>query len=302
MSTKLYIIGNGFDLHHGISSSYGHFKNYVKQNNNQLFQALEKYFDPVQLWSDFEGTLADLDTDRIMEEASNFLVDYGADNWSDAFHHDYQYEINERLKLVTTDLKEIFTEWILSLDIPSSYDSLLKLDREARYLNFNYTPTLSKLYRINIDNIIYIHNEAQDISSNLLLGHGFVPKSPESGQWDEDIDVRIEEGQRFIDDYFLESYKPVREIIENKKSFFDSLINIDEIIVYGHSLAEVDLPYFDEIIKRVNLFNTKWRVSYYSAVEYHEKRETLLNLGVPEKNITIGKLSDFDTNQLLLFI
>src|ERR1051326_1208662 len=92
-SKKLYIIGNGFDLYNKIKSKYSDFREYVRETNKELFENIEKYFNPESLWSDFEQTLADLDTDRIVDEASNYLASYADDNWRDSGHHDYQYEI-----------------------------------------------------------------------------------------------------------------------------------------------------------------------------------------------------------------
>lgn len=298
--STLYVIGNGFDLHHGIASSYWNFRNYVKQKNERLFEALEKYFNPDQLWSRFEAELAELDTDHILDEAANYFESYGSENWSDAFHHDYQYEIGERIKLVTTELKKIFTEWVCSLDIPSEREDMLKLNRDAHFLNFNYTPTLCKLYKIKSNNITYIHNEAIDESCDLLLGHGINP-GPLPQRGEEDEDVRITEGQQIIDQYFLDSYKPVEKIILEKQPFFDGLTTIEEVNIYGHSMADVDLPYFEEIIKRLDQSKVKWRVSYYNADEKDEKLATLLELGIPKELITIDQLANFDSGQLQLF-
>ena len=64
---KLYIIGNGFDIHHKIKSKYSDFKNYVKEQDRNLFEALEKYFNSDELWSDFEETLAYINTDVIID-------------------------------------------------------------------------------------------------------------------------------------------------------------------------------------------------------------------------------------------
>lgn len=298
-STTLYIIGNGFDLYHGVPSSYWHFRNYVETKNTDLFDALERYFNPDQLWSNFEATLADLHTDHILDEAGNYYENYGAENWSDAFHHDYQYEISERIKLVTIELKKIFTEWVLSLNIPLHRDNMLQLNREEIFLSFNYTPTLSKLYKVNPTNITYIHNEAKSEDSELLLGHGVNPgQFPERGS--EDQDIRITEGQELVDQYFLDSYKPVYKIIEEKKQFFDSLQQIKEVNIYGHSMADVDLPYFREIINRLDPSQVKWRVSYFKKEEYEQRLTTLVNLGIPEENIIIDKLENFDTGQLRL--
>ena len=39
--------------------------------------------------------------------------------------------------------------------------------------------------------------------------------------------------------------------IANHSSFFDSLYDIKQIIVIGHSMSKVDWPYFREIIKNI---------------------------------------------------
>jgi len=63
---KLYIIGNGFDLHHEINSSYSHFKTYFKQNGTDFFDRIEVYFkNSNELWSSFEIELANLNNNCI---------------------------------------------------------------------------------------------------------------------------------------------------------------------------------------------------------------------------------------------
>ena len=62
----LYIIGNGFDLYHGLPTSYGHFSDYVKEHDNELAELVEKYyFHKINsdFWSDFEENLSGLDDD-----------------------------------------------------------------------------------------------------------------------------------------------------------------------------------------------------------------------------------------------
>ena len=38
---RLYIIGNGFDMRHGLPTGYKHFKSYVEKNNQDLYDAIE---------------------------------------------------------------------------------------------------------------------------------------------------------------------------------------------------------------------------------------------------------------------
>lgn len=40
---RLYIIGNGFDMRHGLPTGYKHFKSYVEKNDQDLYDAIEEY-------------------------------------------------------------------------------------------------------------------------------------------------------------------------------------------------------------------------------------------------------------------
>lgn len=44
MEKTLYIIGNGFDLHHGIPSSYKAFGEYLRRSDAKTYEVVEKYF------------------------------------------------------------------------------------------------------------------------------------------------------------------------------------------------------------------------------------------------------------------
>jgi hypothetical protein len=192
---QLYIIGNGFDIYHGVKSRPSHFKDYVEKNEKTLFEALEEYFNTAELWSDFEETLANIDAEKIVDDASKFLVSYGAEDWSDAYHHDYQYEIQKSINVVTITLKEHFSNWILSLDIPNIVK--LKIPPSSIYLTFNYTDTLERNYKIPSSKIIYIHNKAFDEMSTLILGHSRkpIPDNSLNNNVDyQDQDVRVAEG------------------------------------------------------------------------------------------------------------
>ncbi|MBU3660375.1 MAG: hypothetical protein FGM14_10920 [Flavobacteriales bacterium] len=293
MSNKrLYIIGNGFDIFHGVKSRYSDFKDYVEKNDNDLFEALEEYFNTDELWSDFEETLAYIDTDKIVDDASDFLVSYGADDWSDAYHHDYQYEVQRAINVVTVALKEHFTKWILSLDIPNKVK--LKLPAASLYLTFNYTDILERNYKISPSKIIYIHNKAINESSTLILGHSRQPTPDNSFDnevdW-EDQDVRVSEGNRILDNYFEETYKNTDTIIKEKQSFFGQLSNIEEVFVLGHSISPVDIKYFQTVFNTVSK-NATWTVSYYSDDQKDKLTETLISIGVTVNKINLVKLID----------
>lgn len=289
---RLYIIGNGFDIFHGVKSKYSDFKDYVEKNDNDLFEALEEYFNTDELWSDFEETLAYIDTDKIVDDASDFLVSYGADDWSDAYHHDYQYEVQRAIDVVTVSLKEHFTKWILSLDIPDTVK--LELPVSSLYLTFNYTDTLERTYKIPPAQIIYIHNKAINETSTLILGHSRQPTPDNSfdkeADW-EDQDVRVAEGNRILDSYFEETYKNTDTIIKENKSFFGKLSSIEEIFVLGHSISPVDIKYFQTVFNTVSK-NSTWTVSYYSDDLKEKFTKTLISIGVSADKINLVKLAE----------
>ena len=82
---KLYIIGNGFDLWHGLPTSYDQFYQYAKEtldNLEEYFYIEEKKCGP---WSDFENSIGTFDW-KSMYDAYDY-TDITADNFktSEAF-------------------------------------------------------------------------------------------------------------------------------------------------------------------------------------------------------------------------
>ena len=81
MTTKLYIVGNGFDIHHGIPSSYSEFGKFLLARDRETAQLFEEYFSVDELfWSEFESRLASFDAYGLLERAVDFLVPYCAED------------------------------------------------------------------------------------------------------------------------------------------------------------------------------------------------------------------------------
>lgn len=296
----LYIIGNGFDLHHRIPSGYADFGRYVSGVDPSLHRLFENYFSSNGNWADFENTLAHLDVDLILDEASTYLVSYSADDWSDAFHHDYQYEIDHLVSSLSEGLKKRFTEWVCRLDIPAPSACkvpLLHLPLFSRYLTFNYTNTLQKLYGISPDRITYIHNQATGIGSDLVLGHGVSPKtiaSLNAGADLENQDTRITQANECIDDYFSRTYKPTDRVISTHQAFFDSLSDVKRICVLGHSFSEVDWPYFSLIAEKTKVSGPHWVASYHDETKISLIKEAFYEFGIPAARITYARITDIN--------
>lgn len=297
-SRLLYVIGNGFDLYHQIPSGYADFGRYVSGVDSRLHRLFENYFSFDGNWADFENTLAHLDVDLILNEASTYCVPYSADDWSDAFHHDYQYEIDRIVSSLSVELKRRFTEWVLRLTIPdpsSCAVPLLDLPLHARYLTFNYTNTLQKLYGFSSDRITHIHNYAAGLDSDLVLGHGVNPKTIGSINAGADLgaqDTRVTQANECIDDYFSRTYKPTDRVISAHQKVFDSLSDVKRICVLGHSFAEVDWRYFALMAEKTKASNPHWIVSYHDETNIPLMKRALFEFGLPAVTVTYACITD----------
>lgn len=270
----LYIIGNGFDLHHGVQSSYAAFGEYLKEVDAETYDQLERYFSVDEnFWWEFEAQLAHLDTDSLIDDAGVHLASYGADDWSDSGHHDYEYELKRVVTAISSTLRRRFGEWVRQLVIPSPTmvtDKLLPLRRDARYLTFNYTDTLQRLYGIPDASVLHIHGAAAREKDQLILGHGWerTPADYFTHNIDhESADVRVIGGYEIVDDYFTKTFKPTARVIETHQPFFQGLSGIKKIFIMGHSLSHVDLPYLMEMRRHLSDGEIQWQVSFHGSSE-----------------------------------
>ncbi|BCL74729.1 hypothetical protein JHS3_04650 [Jeongeupia sp. HS-3] len=293
----LYIVGNGFDLHHGIPSSYAAFGRYLEEVDAETYGQLERYFSvDDDFWWQFEAQLAHLDTDSLLDDAAAYLPSYSAEDWSDAGHHDYEYELDRVVAAISSTLRLRFSEWVRQLVIPSPtllIGKLLPLRRDARYLTFNYTETLQRVYGIPNTSVIHIHGAAAYANDQLVLGHGWERTAIDSfnhGIDPESADVRVMGGNEIIDRYFTETFKPTARVIESHQPFFQSLSGIKKIIIMGHSLSSVDLPYLLELRRHLGNGDVQWQVSFHESPE--EAEAGVDSMGVEVKGVRFVPLTE----------
>lgn len=320
---KMYVIGNGFDLHHGLNTRYQSFAFYLAEDNREIYNLLNTYYglpditnpkttdDEYGQWSRFEEALADLDYQGVLEDNSDLIANPASDDFRDRDWHSYQIEMELIIKQLTTELKANFNKFILNVayDKDLSAVKLLDISKDSIFLNFNYTETLEKYYNIDPALIKYIHNKADNLNVNIILGHGTDPEgfnepeeTPPDGltpeeldEWNEqkgeEYDFSYEMAKQEILGYYFASFKDTQSIIHDSTDFFDSLKSIEEVYVLGHSISHVDIEYFIKL--KSSLPNTiKWVVSYFSERERNAHLEALLGLGIAPNNIRQIKLVD----------
>ena len=116
MSQTLYIIGNGFDIAHGIKSRYADFKAFVFSNGNpQLIDLMDVFFsNKRELWGDVENALGEYDENRILDFCKpdgKFDMEHSLRD--SAIIEDSPDSI---FKPTIDEFIETFNEWVNSID------------------------------------------------------------------------------------------------------------------------------------------------------------------------------------------
>lgn len=293
---KLYIIGNGFDIAHGIQSKYDSFRDFLINNYPDYYSSIMfGYNYAKELWKDFENELPlcaiyieenGLQMGKEMSEKLDYdsMDDMGIGIWLDE-QYKFLNELPKYLRL-----------WIESID--TSKKMFYKIDKESKFLTFNYTDTLERVYSINPNNIKHIHGYVRNKIEELVIGHC-------NRKIISDALKMKRENEKYFCDFAISTYnlilkycnnilKKTDKIIEKNAEFFENLSDIDEVVVIGHSLGKVDFPYFNKVINSIGE-NTIWNVYYYESSDEKIFKEILCNLGIREENIIMLSTQEIKT-------
>ena len=265
-ATTLCVIGNGFDLAHGVPSSYSKFRDGLGRRS-ELRETLETYIRNDALWWNFEEALADLDLNSPSMAIPEMLDAFNAYD-PDAQMADYYAAIDMAMSpvdTITNELPKRFRKWIESLDVDIANKPLKNIVKPgAKYLNFNYTEFAETLY--GAQNVCYIHGSRKNRKAKLILGHSYKKSVPDvsvkmprfkDGFKRGMVNAAFDDAMVHAGWYDQATTKNSRQIIKDNESFFDGLSDIDTIIVIGHSLSEVDMEYFEKIRSVVHS-DAKW--------------------------------------------
>ncbi|WP_458124723.1 bacteriophage abortive infection AbiH family protein [Paenibacillus sp. Z3-2] len=289
---SLFIIGNGFDLAHGIKTSYEDFRLYLKENYpNASFDGVVPEgimmpdggisydgFDTVGFlievisnaepdrnkWSDLETSIGFLDLDE-------YLDDWFDDEDDNDYHKVYRnQDVASNLVGAILEITDYFSEWIDTIEIDEftpkkSFIELINAENDL-FLTFNYTQTLESLY--NAMNVCHIHGEQ---GGKLLFGHGN----------DEDYTDKYIDQYIGSEDYLQEMQKQLRKdtagaIIQNQEFFNGIREAVDKIYSYGFSFSEVDQVYIEEICSKNKTDNVTWLLNDFDDETKREEYKKII--------------------------
>lgn len=251
MATKLFIIGNGFDIWSGIDSQFTRFRHFYYDNqrrfvrelclpiygtnNGHLITDLELvYGDPYNcfeltecFWNQFETNLASISFANItkyFDDTPKGTIELANTLFNSKELLDYAFE-----------------NWVKSLTVPDRNDAFC-FDEDCYFINFNYTDTLNTVYGVNSNNVFHIHGSIKP-GDSIIYGHSMHAYHAPNSLRDNGNNRLFLVGQaRYqFDKHALQNYLRLYCYLNLSGV---SLNNISDVYVLGHSFNAADSFYF----------------------------------------------------------
>lgn len=298
--SHLYVIGNGFDLHHNMKTQYTDFRNWLEAEDEPALNTIMELFGEgdVEWWKDFEKNLANaITSDIVQNELIEHYPDFGSEDFSDADWYAAEYAVENVLSDAYDEIRDAFNQWVEQIEKGDENRKIRIETEDAIFLTFNYTATLEDLYGIDENKILHIHGKACT-GDELVLGHGASEDEieqiveRENPEDEEGDDLVVQQAKFAAIHGVYNQRKKVSEIINKYEDWFTALEDVTTIHFYGHSFCDVDIPYFEKTLSVVNRDNITIEVSDYE----NENREAIVafmqNHGVRPDQYSIIDLED----------
>ncbi len=303
--TTLYIIGNGFDIHHGINSRYTDYETWLEVNMPEVYgKILENFMHTdSDWWKDFEQNLSTFNVEGYAaERARENYPDLFGDNLAREFDT-IVYESKQDAEILLHEILQSFESWIRSLNAPNPTKRISIRRGQSLFINFNYTSTLEEIYGIPKCHICHIHGSV-DGSEPFIVGHGRIPPKRNSGEVLIDEDERdyvTDMAEQAVPEAATVLHKDVQGIIEKHWDVWEKLANVERICIYGFSFSEIDMPYLQHILRNVSS-DVAFEISYYSDEDYQKILKFMYDNNFKPWQYQLVKLSDLiSDSQLSLF-
>lgn len=305
---NLYIIGNGFDLHHDIQCSFLNFMEWIKENDKDLLSKLVQVYHNAyehNWWKDFENNLALLNISYYANKIGNLYDPEYIKEGSIEEKKEYaSQKVIEEFDIIKDTLRHDFQKWLSEAYEKSPKDKKIQIPNEdCIFLTFNYTKTLEDIYEIDAKHIYHIHGIIDDKDS-MVVGHGLgmselndmlESQEPRIGEfWSKKLNrmTRLQivkpKHKELATLSSLESIvslkKDVGGCIEKNQLFFNKIFDIERIYVYGFSFSSIDMPYLEKIIRRTKP-ETHWVISWYSQEDKRRIMDFIIRHDI--QNITL---------------
>ncbi len=298
MLNNLFIIGNGFDLAHGMETSYAHFQNYLRKTYPKadgkkllipagtMMPDGDITYDDVDvvsflmyiissaepngdMWSDLEESLGRLDFGDCFDTLSPIYDKEGdLDDWKNMYS---RQDLARNIEYVCLMITDYFRKWIHTIridhKITSKMDFASLIDSDCDYfLNFNYTETLEVIYKVK--NVCHIHGKQR---GKLIFGHG-----NRTDYYEENMS-RFTGAEDSLQDIHNALQKNTYETIKDHAEFFDEITKcVKDIYSFGFSFSAVDQIYIKKICESLDTCDATWYLNDFDVDDTREKFKKII--------------------------
>ncbi len=302
---RLFILGNGFDKAHLLSTDYTDYRKYIEENNPSLLNNIESAYGvwkDIKFWEDFEERLGEGDEFEAefynmgIQSIEEMITDEG-DEMPDVeqtlrTHFEVYYRFME-------ELGESFCDWVRTIDLEEVIPTY-RFDKTDLFFTFNYTKVLEEVYGIPNSRVVHIHGSVDD--DCVVIGHGNKAKVEEYEEEENKCEEELEKNMAVIFGGISEFYRlSLKNPEENMIHVpFGEYAGVKEVHIMGHSLGDVDIPYFAEIKKAVES-NAEWFLYIYdlsSSTFPTGKIKKLEGVGIDSSHIHIEDSKRFPVKRL----
>lgn len=290
---------------------------WIKENDASLVSRLDQAYNNAwdyNWWRDFENSLAKLNISYYANMKGNLYdPEYIKDGSIEERTELASRKVIEDFDRIKDSLKRDFQKWLLEAYENCSIDKKIQLSgADNIFLTFNYTKLLEDAYSIDARQVYHIHGVIDDKDS-MIVGHGLgivelndimASQEPRMGEvWNKKLNLMTR--FQFVTpshknlailsslESIMSLKKDVLGCIEKNKRFFDEILDVQRIYVFGFSFSPIDMPYLEKIIRRTKP-DTHWVISWYSqedrwrvmdfAIKYNIQNITMIN-GINTINI-----------------
>mgnify|MGYP004557646153 FL=1 len=254
----LYIVGNGFDLAHGLKTKYNDFRNWLEESGFHSFvNRMEALYPDVKNangeWNDIETALGHFKMKDVIAYDKNYTDCNTAGN--------VVLPVGNNIKSVTASLSGNLWKWIKSVDLLKTKRMFL-LNENALFVSFNYTLTLETVYGIPQDKTWHVHGSISDKTNVLVIGYG-VDEKFDNAPNPTAYNLTDDDKRRNM---MADMVKRVPLYIDkfHKWSNFSKMKTIKHVKVIGHSCSKVDQAYFEDIANAISA-DADWTFYYHAS-------------------------------------
>jgi hypothetical protein len=265
---KIVIIGNGFDLAHGLKTSYRNFVEYIEKTHKEDPKTFSEFYE----YRVKKGNGITSISDKIHNSLFQEIVDQTKANWCDIetlyyetlLGTDNPVKLNKEFKEIKSALENYLElQNDKSKPIEGLENLFSRLSGTKYLINFNYTNTY-RHYEKYFSEVLNIHGTINNTSNPIIFGY--------ASSEEESFELLERNNDAYIEN--IKQYEYFNSLVFTKIIKMLSYSDTKNVHIMGHSCGMSDRLILKTILEDKNVDKI---YNYYHKSMYSHKAK-LINL------------------------